>query len=73
MAQNADKLSNLISNILSNPQAISQVPGISKLYNELIEESGFSPIDFTQITTAQPQPTQQQPQQSQQPAPLQVN
>ncbi len=73
MAQNADKMSNLIANILANPQAISQVPGISKLYNELIEESGFSPIDFTQITTAPPQPTQQPNQQPQQQAPLQVN
>lgn len=75
LAQNADKLSNLISNILANPQAISQVPGISKLYNELIEASGFSPVDFTSLTTPRPAPQQPQapPQQVQQtPAPLQA-
>jgi hypothetical protein len=71
LAANADKLSNLITNILSNPQAIAQVPGISKLYNELIEDSGFSPVDFTAITKAPPQ--QPQPTNPQQPAPLQVN
>ena len=64
LASDADKLSNLISNILKNPGAIAQVPGVAKLYNELIESSGFSPVDFSAITTPQPvmnnqpQPTQ---------------
>lgn len=71
MAQNADKLSNLISNILKAPGAIAQIPGVGKLYNELLEESGFSPIDFSQITKtpiAQPeqQPNQQTNQQTNQ-------
>ncbi len=49
MAQNADKLSKLISNILANPQAFAQIPGLGKAYNQLLEESGMSPIDFSQI------------------------
>ncbi len=67
MAQNADKLSNLITNILKNPGAIAQIPGVGNLYNELLEESGFSPINFSKITTAQVQqpdpnaPKQEQP------------
>lgn len=74
MAQNADKLSNLITNILKAPGAVAQVPGLAKLYNELIEESGFSPIDFTAIATAPVQnnqnPQQQAPQQVKQPQPV---
>lgn len=77
LASIADKLSNIISNILKAPGQIAQIPGVGKLYNELIEASGFSPIDFTQITTAptaqeQPQaqqPAQAQPQQVTQPLP----
>lgn len=49
MAQNADKLSKLINNILANPQAFAMIPGLGKAYNQLLEESGMSPIDFTQI------------------------
>lgn len=49
MAQNADKLSKLISNILANPQAFATIPGLGKAYNQLLEESGMSAIDFSQI------------------------
>jgi len=62
MAQNADKLTNLITAVLKSPQAFSQVPGISKIFNELLENSGFSPIDFTQITQTN-NPLQVAPQQ----------
>lgn len=49
MAEEADKISNLISRILANPQAIAQVPGIGKAINQLLEESGMNSIDFSQI------------------------
>lgn len=66
MAQNADKLSNLVRNITANPQAFAQIPGLGKLYNQLLEESGFSPIDFSQIVNApaveEVQPAQETPQ-----------
>jgi hypothetical protein len=52
LAADADKLSKLISQILANPQAFAQVPGLAKTYNQLIEASGLSPIDFSQITAA---------------------
>jgi len=50
MAQNADKISKLLGNILANPQAFATIPGLAKSYNELLEESGMSAIDFAQIT-----------------------
>lgn len=63
MGQNADKLTNIIREVLANPQGFQQVPGLGKVFNELLEESGLSSIDFTQITTPPvqaPQPTQPQ-------------
>jgi len=53
MAREADKLSRLISNVLQNPQAFAQIPGLGKLYNQLLEESGMNPIDFTPIMNAE--------------------
>jgi len=58
MAQNADKITNIIREVVRNPQ-MTQVPGIGKALNELLEESGMSPIDWGQITKVQPaQPVQ---------------
>lgn len=50
LAKSADKLTNLIMAVIKNPGAFSQIPGVGKLFNELVEESGFSPIDFREIT-----------------------
>lgn len=62
MAQNADKITNIIREVMRNPQAFSQIPGVAKVFNQLLEESGLSAIDFTQITTAPaPQVQQAQP------------
>jgi hypothetical protein len=66
MAANADKLSNLISKFL---QAGVPISGMSKAINQLLEESGLSPIDFTQIVTAPAQPAQSQQPNNQQPQP----
>lgn len=52
MVQNADKITNIIREVLKNPQAFQQIPGVGKVFNELLEESGMSAIDFTEITTA---------------------
>lgn len=49
LAERADKLTNIFREIIANPQ-VMQVPGAGKLFNEIIESSGFSPIDFTQFT-----------------------
>jgi hypothetical protein len=65
MVENADKLTNIIREILANPQAIAQIPGVGKAFNQLLEESGMSPIDFSQITMAieEPKPQEALPQQ----------
>lgn len=54
MAQEADKITNIIREVLRNPQAFQQVPGVGKAFNQLLENSGLSPIDFTQITKTLP-------------------
>lgn len=61
LAENADKLTNLIRAIIENPQAFSQIPGVGKAFNELLEASGMSPIDFSSITTAPPVEEQPKP------------
>lgn len=50
MAQNADKITNIIREI---PKLPMHVPGIGRAINELLEESGMSPIDWSQITKVQ--------------------
>jgi hypothetical protein len=62
MAENADKITNVIRQILANPGAIAQVPGVGKAFNELLEESGMSPIDFSSITQAPAMMPNEQPQ-----------
>ena len=64
LAKNADTITNIIRQIISNPQAFQQVPGLAKAMNELLEDSGLSPIDFSAVTNAPAQPLQptQQPQ-----------
>jgi hypothetical protein len=65
----ADKLTNVIQFAIANAGVVSQVPGIGKVVNELLENSGLSPVDFTQVTQGgiiQPQQAQM-PQQIKQP------
>jgi RNAse (barnase) inhibitor barstar len=50
MAQNVDKITNILREVIKNPQVFSQSPGISKAFNQLLEDSGLSPIDFSQMT-----------------------
>lgn len=52
MAQNADKITNVIREVIRNPQAFTQIPGIGKAFNQLLEESGMSPIDFAPMIKA---------------------
>lgn len=65
MAQEADKLTNIIREVIRSPQAFQQIPGISKAFNQMLENSGMSPIDFSGITklpvasqVAPPMPTE---------------
>lgn len=59
-----DKVVNVFRQIIANP-AVLQIPGMAKTFNEILEYSGLSPIDFAgmtkqQIAQAQPQPAQVQ-------------
>lgn len=73
MAGNADKLTNIIREVIANAQAFQANPGLAKPLNQLLENAGLSPIDFTKMVTApapQPQPMQSnQPNPQMQPAP----
>lgn len=68
LAQNADKLSNLVLNMLKFGIPFS---ALAKPFNEILESSGLSPVDYNGIIMP-PQPTQpiQQPAQSQQIQPV---
>lgn len=57
MAQSVDKLVNILRAI---PQIapLFQVPGVQKVFNEILENSGLSPINFAGITMPQMQPQQ---------------
>jgi hypothetical protein len=59
MAENADKITNVIREIIANPQAFAQIPGLGKAFNQLLEESDMSPIDFSAITLLQEEPEPQ--------------
>lgn len=55
LASNVEKLTNVFRQVIANPQ-ILQVPGMAKLFNQIIESSGLSPIDFSGLKEALPQP-----------------
>jgi len=67
MAQEADKITNILREVMKNPQAFSQNPGIARLFNELLENSGFSPLDYSSFTKPSTQAPLQVPNQ---PAPV---
>ncbi len=56
-----DKVVNIFKQILANPQGFAQtmqMPGMSSVFNEIIESSGLSPVNFKGIT-APPAPSPQ--------------
>jgi hypothetical protein len=56
-----DKLVNIFRQILAAPQVLEN-PGMAKLFNQIIEGSGLSPVDFTGMKAlAQPINGQEQP------------
>lgn len=57
LAKNADKLTNIFRQVIANPQVLA-IPGMGKLFNEIIESSGFSPVDFSMLTLAAPAPAE---------------
>lgn len=55
MAKNADKISKMISTFLSGGIPLT---AMGKQINQLLEESGMSPIDFSQVINNQPNESQ---------------
>jgi len=60
-----DKLTNIFRVVMANPMVL-QAPGMSKLFNQIIESSGLDPVDFTSFTKPQPQLVQPQQQMAEQ-------
>lgn len=64
-----DKVTNIFRFAFSNPQGFAQtmqIPGMGKAFNEILEYSGLSPVDFSgidKLALPQPQQSPQQPQQ----------
>lgn len=55
MSKAADTITNVLRVVMANPDAFRN-SGISKPFNELLEDSGFSPINFAELTKPAPQP-----------------
>lgn len=55
-----NKLNAIFRTVFTNPQVLQQ-PGMSELFNEILEDSGFSPINFSSLTSA-PSSAMQPPQ-----------
>lgn len=63
-----NKLNAVFRSIFANP-AVLQAPGMSELFNNILESSGLSPIDFSQLTQPQEAPSQTQDPTQTQPVP----
>lgn len=62
MIKNTQVLTNITRDLMANIDKIRQFPEIAKLYNQLVEESGFSAVDFDKIlSTSQQIEAQMQP------------
>lgn len=51
LAEMAAKLTNIFRTVIANP-AILREKGMADLFNQIIEASGFTPIDFNSLTVA---------------------
>lgn len=68
-----DKLTNIFRQIIANPMAFQQtmqLPGMGKVFNEILEYAGLSPVDFVGMTAVTPQIEQPQPQLNPQAQPI---
>lgn len=61
MGKAASTLTNIAREIMRNPEGFKN-SGMGKLFNELIENSGFSPINFAEFTKPMPQAPPLEPQ-----------
>lgn len=71
LAERVNKLTNIFRQILASPQILEN-PQMAKLFNQIIESSGLSPLDFSGFKA--PAPPQSPPRPGQPvPSPLQQN
>lgn len=56
----SDKLVNIIRQIIATPQILT-IPGMDKIFNQLLEYSGFNPVDFSNLKPEQLAPPPSQP------------
>lgn len=52
LSAKTDGLVNVFRQIIANP-AVLHIPAIAKIFNDIIEDSGLDPVDFSGITAAQ--------------------
>lgn len=70
LAQLTDKAVSIFKFAFANPQGFAmtmQIPGMAKSFNQILEFSGMSPVDFSGIDKmqiSQPQPTPAQPEEA---------
>ncbi len=69
LAESVSKLNAVFRAVFANP-AILQAPGMGELFNDILENSGLSPINFSSLTQTQP-PQNAQPQPGAVPSPIQ--
>lgn len=50
MAEMVSKLNSVFRTVFANP-AILQMPGMGELFNDILEQSGLSPVDYSKLTT----------------------
>lgn len=70
LAQAVDKLVNIMRFAFSNPQGFAQtmqIPGMAKAFNEILEFSGLSPVDFSGMEDVLKKQQEQQAQAQQAP------
>lgn len=61
MVHAADSITKILIPLIQNPDAYRN-SGVGKVFNELLENAGFSPVNFAEITKELPQQTNSQPQ-----------
>jgi hypothetical protein len=59
MVRTADSITKLLIPLIQNPDAYRN-SGVGKVFNELLENAGFSPVNFAELTKELPQQTNPQ-------------
>lgn len=63
MAEMVSKLNSVFRTVFANP-AILQMPGMGELFNDILEQAGLSPVDYSKLTKQQNTGEQTTPQEN---------